>query len=70
MARIENHPKVILTQEEKKILRKTQDIFNELSAEDKNGVFFNQCDNYENEWSWIDIFIENLIDISEVEEND
>ena len=67
MARIENKPKVILTQEEREILRKAQDIFSELDDEDKNGDVFNLCDNSMTEWYWIDTFIEKLIDISEVE---
>ena len=67
MAKIENQPKVILTQEEREILRKAQSIFNELDTEDKNGDIFNQCDNYESEWCWVDILIENLVSISEVE---
>lgn len=69
MARIENQPKVFLTQEEKEILRKAQNIFNELDTEDKNANIFSQCDNYDREWCWVDTFIENLIHISEVEEN-
>ena len=68
MARIENQPKVFLTQEERAILRKAQDIFNNLDTEDTNGDTFNQCDTSASEWCWIDIFIENLITISEVEE--
>ena len=67
MARIENKPKVFLTQEEIEILRKTRDIVNELDAEDKNADIFCQCDNYDSEWCWVDSFIENLISISEVE---
>lgn len=67
MARIENRPKVILTQEEREILRKAQDIFNKLDVGDKNGDVFSQCSTYEDEWSWLDDFIENLVNISEVE---
>lgn len=69
MARIENKPKVFLTQEEIEILRKARNIFNELDTEDKNADIFCQCDNYGSEWCWVDTFIENLISISEVEEN-
>ena len=67
MARIENQPKVVLTEEELEILRKARDIFNELDTEDKNGDIFSQCDNYESEWCWIDTFIEKLENICEVE---
>jgi hypothetical protein len=67
MARIENQPKVILTQEERETLRKAQSIFNELDAEDKNCDIFNQCDNFDSEWCWVDNFIETLVNISEVE---
>ncbi len=67
MAKIENQPKVFLTQEEREILRKAQNIFNELSADDTNGDIFSQCDNYDSEWCWVDNFIETLISISEVE---
>ena len=67
MARIENQPKLFLTQEERETLRKAQSIFNELDAEDKNGDIFSQCDNYESEWCWVDNFIETLVNISEVE---
>lgn len=67
MARIENKPKVFLTQEERETLRKAQSIFNELNAEDKNGDIFSQCDNYESEWCWVDNFIETLVSICEVE---
>lgn len=70
MARIENKPKVILTQEEKETLMKAQDILSNLGVCDDNNDIFNQCDNYESEWYWIDTFIINLVDISEVEEND
>lgn len=67
MAKIENQPKVVLTQAEREILRKAQSIFNELDAEDKNAEIFCQCDNYNSEWCWLDDFIERLVTISEVE---
>lgn len=67
MARIENQPKLILTQQEREILRKAQSIFNELDAEDKNAEIYCQCDNYDSEWCWLDVFIERLVTISEVE---
>ena len=67
MAKIENQPKVFLTQKERETLRKTQSIFNELNAEDKNGDIFSLCDNYESEWCWVDNFMETLLSISEVE---
>lgn len=67
MAKIVNQPKVVLTQEEVSILRKAQDIFSTLDDEDENGNIFSKCDNCNNEWYWIDFFIENLINISEVE---
>ena len=70
MARIENKPKVFLTQEEVEILRKAQKIINELWDTDTNNgnsEIFCQIDNFETDWSWIDTALENLIDISEVE---
>lgn len=67
MAKIENQPKVFLTQEEIETLRKAQSIFNELDDKDKHGDIFFQCDNYESEWCWLDSFIENLVNISEEE---
>lgn len=67
MARIENHPKVILTQEEREILIKAQRIFNDLCVHDDNSYVFNRCDNNESKWYWIDDFIERLGNISEVE---
>ena len=68
MARIENQPKVILTQEERETLRKTQQIINELWDTDNNAQIFCEIDNYESEWCWIDTALERLVDISEVEE--
>jgi hypothetical protein len=67
MARIENHPKVILTQEEREILRKAQRIIIELGTSDSGGDIFCKCDNDESEWYWIDEFIERVVNISEVE---
>lgn len=67
MARIENQPKVILTQEEKETLMKAQDILSNLGVCDDNGQIFCQIDNYESEWYWIDTALERLINISEVE---
>lgn len=67
MARIKNQPKVILTQEEREILRKAQNIFNELNDTDNDSNIFCQCDTYESEWCWLDNFIERLVNISEVE---
>lgn len=67
MARIENQPKVILTQEEREILRKAQKIVNELWDTDNNGQVFCQIDNYDTEWGWIDTALERLVNISEVE---
>lgn len=69
MARIENQPKVILTQEEKETLIKAQDILSNLGVCDDNGQIFCQIDNYESEWYWIDTALERLINISEVEKN-
>lgn len=65
MARIENQPKVILTQEEKETLIKAQRIIIELGTGDSGGDIFCKCDNDESEWYWIDTFIENLVNISE-----
>jgi hypothetical protein len=67
MARIENQPKVILTQEERETLRKAQDILSNLGVCDDNGEIFCQIDNYESEWYWIDTALERLVNISEVE---
>ena len=69
MARIENKPKVILTQEEIETLRKTQNIICELWNDDKNGKIFDQIDNYESEWGWINTALEKIVEISEVENN-
>ena len=67
MAKIENQPKVVLTQEEREILRKAQKIMDELWGDDDNGQIFCQIDNYDSEWGWIITTLENLINISEVE---
>ena len=67
MARIENQPKVILTQKERETLRQTQKIINELYDTDKSGEIFCQIDNCESEWCWIDTALERLVNISEVE---
>lgn len=67
MARIEQHPKVILSQEEIDILMKTQRILIELGTSDNGGEIFCVCDNDESEWYWMDYFLEKLIKISEVE---
>ena len=67
MARIENHPKVILTQEERETLRDAQKIIVELGTSDVNNDIFCACDNYDNEWDWIDTFISKLVNMSEVE---
>lgn len=67
MARIENQPKVILTQEEKEILRRTQSIIVELGTSDSNGDVYCACENDESEWFWIEEFIGKLMNISEVE---
>ena len=65
MARIEQHPKVILSQEEKEILIKAQRIIIELGVSDNGGEIFCACENDESEWYWIDDFLEKLINISE-----
>ena len=67
MAKIENQPKLILTQDEREILRKAQIIFNELEVYDKDAEIYYQCDNYIGKWGWLGNFIERLITISEVE---
>jgi hypothetical protein len=67
MARIENQPKVILTQEERETLRKAQRIIVELGTSDCEDEIFCKCDNDESEWYWIDTFIEKLVNISERE---
>ena len=69
MARIENHPKVILTQEEIETLRKARYIIITLENEDNGNYIFDSCDNCDSEWYWVDTFIENLMNISEVEKN-
>lgn len=69
MARIEQQPKVILTQEEREILRQAQRIIIELGANDDGGYIYDNCDNNESEWYWIDEFIEILVNTSEVEQN-
>ena len=68
MARIENHPRVILTQEERETLRQTKKIMVELDTSDSNNDIFCACDNYSSEWEWIEDFIEKLVNMSEVEE--
>ena len=67
MAKIENQPKVVLTQDEREILRKAQIIFNELEVDDKDAEIYYQCDIYNGKWCWLGEFIERLITISEVE---
>ena len=67
MARVENKPKVILTKEEIETLKKTRKILSELDMGDRSNDIYENCDNYDGEWKWIEIFLEKLIDISEVE---
>lgn len=69
MARIENKPKVILTQEEIETLRNTQSILCELWDEDTSGKIFDLIDNYESEWGWMVTALQKLVEMSEVENN-
>lgn len=65
MARIENQPKVFLSKEEIETINKTRKILSEIGADDTHGDIYDQCDNFESEWWWIDGVLENLINISE-----
>ena len=67
MARIESHPKVILTKEERETLNKTRKILTEIVVDDSNGYIFDSCNNAESEIWWIERFLETLVNISEVE---
>ena len=67
MARIENHPKVILTQEEIAIINETRKILTEIGVGDTSGYIYDSCDNDESEFWWIERFLEKLINISEAE---
>lgn len=67
MARIESHPKVILTQKEIAILNETRKILTEIGIDDNGGYIYDSCDNEESEFWWIERFLEKLINISEVE---
>ena len=69
MAKIENQPKVILTQAEIAILNETRKILTKLNIDDDDGYIFDKCDNCDIAWYWIDTFIKNLVNISEVEQN-
>lgn len=70
MARIENQPKVILTQGEIAILNETRKILTEIAIDDNSGYVYDNCDNGESEIWWIERFLEKLINISEVRKND
>lgn len=68
MARIENKPKIFLTQKEREILRRTQVIFETLSCGDDNGDVFDELDNTDSNFCWMSTAIEKLINMSEVED--
>lgn len=67
MAKVETRKQLLLTNEEKEILRKARVIFLQIDEEDYGGEIFCQADNYETEWAWLINFIENLICDSEEE---
>ena len=66
MAKVETRRQLLLTNEEMTTLRRVVDIFLEIDGEDEGGEIFCQADNYESEWNWLIIFINNLIAIGEV----
>ena len=67
MARIESQPKVFLTQEEIETLNKTRNILCNIASYDSSGYVFIRCENDESEFWWVERFLENLVNISEVE---
>ena len=69
MARIESHPKVILTQGEIEIINETRKILTEIGMDDTSGYIYDNCDNDESNFWWVERFLEKLINISEVERN-
>ena len=67
MVRVENNPKVILTQEEVEILSKATRIISDIHTEDIKESVYDSCDSCETGWYFIEEFLENLINISEIE---
>ena len=66
MAKVETKRQLILTSEELQTLRKAVELFIAIDKEDCGGEIFCQADNYETEWNWLIMFIDNLIAIGEV----
>lgn len=67
MAKVETRKQLLLTSEEKEILRNARIIFLNIEEKDCGGEIFLQADNYATEWEWLANFIENLISNSEEE---
>jgi len=70
MAKVLTKPKLQLTEKEKELLINSINLIQEIASEDDcEESLFNECDNYDSGWGWLNSFLDNLLNATEVNEN-
>lgn len=70
MAKVFTKPKLQLTAKEKDLLIDAINLFSEIANEDDcQESLFNECDNCKSDWGWLLTFLDNLLDLTEVNED-